>query len=167
MAFVVSAAQAGPNSIRGQITGADGKPLPGAEVRAARQDGTGKRLTTKTDAKGEYVFASIPAGRYSISVVAQNSSETAARATATITADGQPVRRFISPLPYQMKPDFGAGAHANSRQHFVWQQGDSGTHIGGRWIKVSEAADPSTTPIQTLKNSDFGVVPSLRINSVR
>jgi hypothetical protein len=159
--------KADTNSVQGLITGTDGKPLAHVEVRADRTDAAGKRVVTKTDANGHYRFASLPTGKYSITVVTENGSPQAAGATATITAaDGQPIRRFISALPYQVKADFGAGSHANVRSHYVWKPGETGSHIGGRWIKAAEAKDPSGNPLQKLPNSDMSTVPSLRIISL-
>lgn len=42
------------------------KPIEGVEVKLVAQDGT--EYTTKTDANGDYKKASIPAGRYTISI---------------------------------------------------------------------------------------------------
>jgi hypothetical protein len=160
-------ASADTNSVQGLITGEDGKPLAHAEVRANRTDAAGKQVITKTDANGRYKFASLPAGKYSITVVAERGSERPAAATATIATDGQPVRRFISALPYQVKADHAAGARANVRSHYVWKPGEPGSHIGGRWIKAADADAPSTNPSLTLQNGDMSAAPMLRVNSLR
>ena len=47
----------------------------------------------------------------------------------------------------------------------VWKEGEFGSHIGGRWIKASEAADPSTNPLLNLNGADFGGAPMLKINA--
>jgi hypothetical protein len=159
-----TSAQADTNSVQGLITGKDGKPLAHAEVFAQRTDAAGKRITTKTDDKGHYIFTSLPAGKYSITVVTERGASEPARATATIAADGQPIRRFISPLPYQIKPDFGTGAPANVMRRMVWQPGETGSMIGGRWINASDAGQPSINPIQNLGTNINGC-PALRINS--
>jgi Carboxypeptidase regulatory-like domain len=154
------------DSVQGLITGADGKPLVHAEVRAERTDAVAKRVVTQTDDKGHYVFTSLPTGKYSITVVPERSSQQAAAATATVTAgNGQPVRRFISPLPYQVKADYRSGLPANVRGRYVWKEGETGSHIGGRWIKAADAADPSTNPLQKLNGADFSTAPFLRLNA--
>ena len=164
--FTPVSADTKTNSVQGLITGADGKPLVHAEVRAERTDAAAKRVTTTTDDKGHYVFTSLPAGKYSIIVVPERSSQQAVAATATISEpNGQPIRRFISPLPYQVKADFRSGMPANVRGRYVWQKGETGSHIGGRWIKASDAGNPSTNPLQTLNGADFGAAPFLRINA--
>lgn len=163
----LASAKGDTSSVQGVITGSDGKPLAQAEVRADRTDAAGKRVVTKTDANGHYKFASLPAGKYSITVVTEAGSPRGSGATATVSSDGQPVRRFISALPYQVKADFGAGAHANVRSHYVWKPAETGSNMGGRWIKASEIKDPSADPLQKLPNSDLSMVPSLRVNSLR
>ena len=157
------------NSVQGQITGDDGKPVAHVDVQAQRTDAAGKRIVTKTDANGYYKFAALPAGKYSISVVTEaGSGVRATGATATISsADGQPIRRFISAMPYQVKADFRGTKRANVRSQYVWKPGETGSHIAGRWVKVSELKDPSANPIQTLPNTDMSTVPSLRVISLR
>jgi hypothetical protein len=160
--------RADTNSVQGLITGIDGKPLAHAEVHANRTDAAGKQAVTTTDVNGRYKFASLPAGKYSITVVTEAGAQRAAGATATVAgADGQPVRRFISALPYQVKADYRAGAHANVRSHYVWKPGEPGSHIGGRWIKAADANAPSTNPSLILENSDMSAAPMLRVNSLR
>ena len=165
-AVPLSADTKNTNIVEGLITGADGKPLVHAEVRAQRTDAAGKRVTTTTDDKGRYVFTALPAGKYSITVLPERSTQQVAAATATMSSsNGQPIRRFISPLPYQVKADHRRGTSANVRSRYVWQPGETGSHIGGRWVPAGDADRPSTNPLQTLHAVDFGQAPFLRINS--
>ena len=164
----LASAKGDTNAVQGLITGADGKPVAHAEVRAERTDAAAKRIVTKTDANGYYKFASLPAGKYSITVVTDAGAVQAAGATATVSApDGQPIRRFISAMPYQVKADFRGTKKVDARSQYVWKPGDTGSHIPGRWVKVSELKDPSADPIQKLPNSDMSTVPGLRVNSLR
>jgi carboxypeptidase family protein len=155
------------NSVQGLITGADGKPVAHAEVRAERTDAAAKRIVTTTDANGHYKFAALPAGKYSITVVTDAGSVQAAGATATVSApDGQLIRRFISAMPYQVKADFRGTKKASARSQYVWKPAETGSHLGGTWVKVSEVKDPSANPLQKLPNSDMSMVPALRVNSL-
>jgi carboxypeptidase family protein len=155
-------------SIQGLVLNTEGKPVPGAEVRADRADVSAKRVTVRTNSDGRYVFNSLPAGRYSITVVAESGAHTQGPRIATVPTigdSGQPIRRFISPLPYQVKPDFRSGTPAQVRAQYVWKPGETGSHIGGRWIKVSDADKPSANPLETLGGSDFNRSPYMRVNS--
>src|ERR1700736_100634 len=164
---VVISAKADTKSIQGLVLNSHGKPVAGAEVRADRTDVSFKRTVTKTDADGRYIFTALPAGNYSITILGENGAHSApTMRTVPTTADsGQPIRRFISALPYQVKPDFRAGSSANVRARYVWKPGETGSHIGGRWIKAAEANDPSTNPLEKLGDSDLGKAPFLRVNS--
>ena len=162
-----ASAKGDTNSVQGTITSSDGKPVAHAEVQAQRTDAAGKRVVTKTDANGNYKFASLPAGRYNISVVTEGNSERAAAATATVSSDGQPIRRFISAMPYQVKADFRGRGRTSARSQYVWKPGETGSHIPGRWVKVSEVKDPGVDPVQKLPGTDMSTVPALRVNSLR
>ena len=164
--WACSSTIAGP--IQGVVVNKDGKPVPYAEVRADRADAdaAAKRYVTTTSSDGRYMFASLPNGRYAITVIAQNGAHTEARiATVGSTLDnGQPVRRFISALPYQVKPDFSSGTTANVRTRYVWQPGETGSHIGGRWIKVRDAEQPTANPLDIIVGNDFTKAPVLQFN---
>jgi hypothetical protein len=79
--------------------------------------------------------------------------------------DGQPIRRFISPVPYQVRPDYRTGTPANVRGRYVWKADETGSHIGGRWITPEEAARPSGNPIEIVGGPDVNHSPALRVNS--
>src|SRR6516162_9448197 len=66
MFLLCCSAWADNKSIEGTVTGTDGKPLSGADVRAERLDAKASPATTKTDAKGHYLFSGLPAGAYTI-----------------------------------------------------------------------------------------------------
>jgi hypothetical protein len=163
-AWTIGSAGAADTSIQGLVTNNEGKPIAGAEVRADRLDISARRIVTMTDAGGRYAFNNLPAGPYTITVVGINGAKSNPR-TAYSADSGQPVRRFISAVPYQLRPDFDPHASSNAKMRYVWKPGETGTHIGGQWIKVPDARQPSTNPLEKT-NGDLSVVPSLRINSL-
>src|SRR5258708_7699782 len=68
-AFVLSAtAPAEVSTIQGEVRGADGQPLKGAEIRIERKDKKSASITTKTDAKGYYASSGVSVGVYRINV---------------------------------------------------------------------------------------------------
>jgi len=164
--LIFGSAKAGP-SIQGVIVDKEGKPVPGVVVRAERKDATAAPVVTKTDARGLYVFNSLPAGKYKVTAVADGGAYAAPRmATVSSTGDdGQPIRRFISPLPYQVRPDYRTGTPANVRGRYVWKSDETGSHIGGRWITPDEAQRPSTNPLEIIGGPDVSHSPCLRLNS--
>lgn len=155
------------NSIQGLVINKAGKPVAGAEVKAQRKDSTAPPVVTKTDERGLYAFTSLPAGKYSVTVVADNGAK-APPIVANVGStadDGRPVRRFISPLPYQVRPDYRSGTPVNVRRRYVWKDSETGSHIGGRWVPVSDADGPSGNPLEVLGGADLGHSPALRLNS--
>lgn len=156
-----------PQPVAGVVVNRDGKPIKGAEVRADLKDSSGRRFVTRTNNEGKYVFSALPTGKYAITVLAENGAHTEARvATVGMTAEnGQPIRRFISALPYQVKPDFRSASSANVRTRYIWKPAETGSHIGGRWIKAAEGADPSTNQLENIVGSDLTHAPFLRVNS--
>lgn len=54
--------------VTGEIIGADGNPVEGAEIRIVRTDIRGN-YSLKTDDKGKFLHATLPRGTYNIDVV--------------------------------------------------------------------------------------------------
>jgi hypothetical protein len=152
-------------SIQGLVLNNEGKPVAGAEVRADRLGTSARRIITTTDAGGRYAFNNLPIGPYTITVVGKDGAKSIPR-TAYSDDSGQSTRRFISAVPYQLRPDFDPRASVNDeklKKRYVWKPGETGTHIGGQWIKAPDARGPSTNPLEKT-NGDLSIVPCLRIN---
>src|ERR1700719_5128537 len=118
-------------SIQGLVLNSEGKPVAGAEVRAEKADISARRLInliTTTDAGGRYAFNNLPIGPYTLTVVGKNGAKSNPR-TAYSTDNNQPIRRFMSPVPYQLRPDFGTRVAANDAKvtkRYVWKPGETG-----------------------------------------
>src|ERR1043166_2940811 len=61
-------------TLQGTVRDQKGGVVPGAKVTAKNQ-GTGIERTTQTDSEGNYQFAALPVGNYSVEVEAQRSEE--------------------------------------------------------------------------------------------
>src|SRR5215471_13816674 len=70
-------AQAGAQSqtqtgaLKGKVKERNGKALEGVAVRATNAENTEDKRETKSDANGDFEFAALPAGRYSLSLEKQ------------------------------------------------------------------------------------------------
>jgi hypothetical protein len=53
-------------AVQGTLTGEDGKPFGGAEIRAQRVDAKAKVVTARTRPDGRYYFIGLPPGAYSL-----------------------------------------------------------------------------------------------------
>jgi len=130
-------------SIQGTVTGQDGKPLAGAEVRADRLDAKDAQATTKTDAQGHYTFKALPVGAYA--VTAYLKSVPKSRASVRTRSEGWAKVDFN----LRMRPN-----DASIKRHYVWVKGEPGSHIGGRWVEVEEANRPSTSAVDVVGTDD-------------
>jgi hypothetical protein len=113
--------------IQGEVRGADGRPLQGAEIRIERKDKTGSPVTTQTNAKGSYSSSALPAGTYNISVVENR----AVKSNVTINTRGESAR-----VDFNLK-----AAGGKAVKHYVLVSG-TGTHLAARWVEVDANGSP-------------------------
>src|SRR4030088_949330 len=64
----VALAQSGPGILRGQVTDPSGAAI--AKANVVLTPATGSPLTTQTDAQGLHEFKGLPAGKYTLNVIA-------------------------------------------------------------------------------------------------
>jgi hypothetical protein len=146
VAFILAGGSAGAadsKSIQGTLTGVDGKPLGGAEIRAERLDAKVPPAITKTDAQGRYVFKVLPVGAYAVTAYVKSVPKS--RAMLKTRSDGW------------AKVDFDLRMKANGpdiKKRYVWVNGEPGSHIGGRWVEVDQAKTPSTNAVDTIDTDD-------------
>src|SRR4051794_2973123 len=128
----IASARADGLAIKGQVKGADGKSLAGAQVRVQRADGKGPVLTTATDSKGEYAIRNLDLAPYAITTVINKKPVQVAsirtRQNAWVRAD------------FDLSASAMAGKAAPKRKRMVWVAGETGTHIGaGHWETIEES----------------------------
>ena len=134
-------------SIQGTLLGLDGKPFAGADIKAERLDAKEAPALTKTDAQGHYLFKTLPAGAYAITAFVKNVPKS--RAMVRTRGDGW------------AKVDFDLRTPANGphiKKRWVWVKGEPGTHIGGRWVEVDQAATPGQSAVDTLNSDDVSKI---------
>ena len=134
---------AGTKSIQGTLVGMDGKPIAGAEIRADRLDAKTERTVTQTDAQGHYTFRALPAGAYAVTAVVKSVAKS--RAMVRTRDDGWAKVDF----DLRTRPD-----SPNIKKKYVWVKGEPGSHIGGRWIEVDQANQPTTSAVDVVGTDD-------------
>jgi Carboxypeptidase regulatory-like domain len=71
-AFAIALLAGGPilaadkTAVQGTLTGEDGRPFGGAEIRAQRLDPRAKMVVARTRPDGRYYFIGLPPGTYSL-----------------------------------------------------------------------------------------------------
>ena len=137
MGFLLCAANAwaGPTSIQGIVKDAKGKPIKGADVRVASQNGKQLFNTVKTDTQGRYISQGLQPGIYRVSLVVNGAVK--ADIGNTKTKSDQATQ-----LNFDLKPAATGQASTGQKtgKHMVWVPAGTGSHIGGSWVEVSDGA---------------------------
>ena len=140
-AFVLATASswADSKSIQGTVTGTDGKPFAGAQIRANRLDAKAEPAITKSDAQGHYTFKALPAGAYTVTAFVKTVPKM--HATVRTRTDGW------------AKVDFDLRLKSNDpsiTKKYVWVNGEAGSHIGGHWVPIEQANQPGQSAVDTI-----------------
>ena len=108
-------------SLQGNVSGTDGRPLQGAEVRIDRKDKPITPITIITGSKGQYLFTGLPAGLYRLSIIMDG----AVKFSVTIKMRGEKARI-----------DFDLSPSAEKKiRNYVWVVGRTGSNVPGRWVE--------------------------------
>src|SRR5579871_99978 len=97
LAFFTGAAWAQITAVEGDVKGADGKPLQGAQIVIEREDMKGTYKGAKTDKKGHYIYNGLPKGKYTVSVVVDGQVKQHIDHVATNLGDPVPVNFDLKP----------------------------------------------------------------------
>ena len=92
------------SNIQGDVTGLDGKPIVGAVIKIDRTD-IKQNFTVKTDKKGHFLYANLPTGVYSITLVVDG------KEMGTLTGL-RPKPGDNAPLPFNLAKAAAAAAKA-------------------------------------------------------
>src|ERR687892_1689958 len=118
------------SSIEGNVTGADGRPLKGAEIRFEHK-GRASPVISNTDVNGHYTTA-LPRGTYRMSLVERG----AVKASINVKATG-----LNSRIDFDLRP-----SAEKKIKHYIWVGGRTGSNLPGRWVEADIRAGPSPTP---------------------
>jgi Carboxypeptidase regulatory-like domain len=133
LVLCVATAWAATSVLQGIVKDPKGHPIKGADVRIETKDGSKLIKTVKTDANGRYVSDGLPAGVYRVTLVVNGAVKTSINNTKT-KANGPTQLNFdLKPAPPSQ-----ATAAAKSGKHKVWVPSNTGTHLGGRWVKAED-----------------------------
>lgn len=122
-----ASALAQKSTIQGIAADIGGKPLKNAEVRIQNEKSKTVPVMVKTDAKGHFVAADMPAGVYTVSVVLNGTVKWSAAHVKA--ASGKVVQLNLSEHPAVAV----AAAGTQPKKHAVWIPDQTGSHLGGHW----------------------------------
>jgi len=130
------------SSLEGKVSGPDGQPIKGADVRLQNSSASLEAFLTKTDVRGQYRFMNVAPGKYKVSV---SSSNAAQRLMADVRVDGNKrVDLKINPV---------TSATRTKEKRLVWVPPPTGSNIGGRWKEVDNTGAPVTNLFKNDLNS--------------
>lgn len=132
--FAVNA-WASPAILEGTVKDANGQALKGADVRIeSAAKGSNFSNTVKTDAKGHYVSGPLAQGNYRVTLLVNGAVKASINnANAKLGEATQ--------LNFSLKKEAIAQANKKST-HMVYIPGETGSHLGGRWVEVDGAGNP-------------------------
>ena len=117
------------STLEGKISGPDGQPIKGADVRLQNSSARLEAMLTKTDMRGQYRFINVASGKYKVSVSSANVVQ-----LADVKVDGNKrVDLQISPAD---------SAATTKEKHLVRVPPPTGTNIGGGWKEVDNTGAP-------------------------
>ena len=120
------------STLEGKISGPDGQPIKGADVRLQNSSARLEAMLTKTDMRGQYRFINVASGKYKVSVSSANVVQ-----FADVKVDGNKrVDLQISPAD---------SAATTKEKHLVRVPPPTGTNIGGGWKEVDNTGASAPT----------------------
>jgi Carboxypeptidase regulatory-like domain len=131
--FLAATAPAQNCSIQGAVKGMDGKPLVGATVKVERTDAKARAVNLNSDAKGNYVASGLPVGTFKVGAYSKTNGKEIGGIT---TKSGSAVTVDLN---------LSTKSNNNLEKHYVWQKGENGSEIGGRWVEDTKATTQGTT----------------------
>jgi len=78
-------------AIEGDVKGADGQPVKGAQILIEREDMKGTYKGAKTDKKGHYIYNGLPIGTYTVSVIVDGKTADSVNKVRTKLGDPTPI----------------------------------------------------------------------------
>ena len=91
LALFTGAAFAQISAIEGDVKGADGQPVKGAQILIERKDMKGTYKGAKTDKKGHYIYNGLPLGTYKVTLVVDGKNVDSVDNVRTKLGDPVPV----------------------------------------------------------------------------
>jgi hypothetical protein len=133
-------AWAAPLTIQGDVKGPDGKPVPSAEVRIQRVDSKVFGGTLKTDAQGRYLFKDLALGTY---ILRASANGMAATSVDNVLTRSEGAVRVDFKLKKQTGTASAAPVAKKKATHMVFVPAETGSHMGGRWVEVTDGDNTS------------------------
>jgi Carboxypeptidase regulatory-like domain len=131
----IATAWAGGSAIQGVVKDAKGQPIKNADIRIESRDGKQLFNTVKTDANGRYISQGLQPGVYRVALIVNGAVKASISNTKTRSDQATQLNFDLRPLPAAQ-----VNAAEKKGKHMVWIPAETGSHMGGRWVEVSDGA---------------------------
>jgi tetratricopeptide (TPR) repeat protein len=98
---LASAAAAQSGQIKGKVTDAEGKPVPGAQIIIEYADGVTRKFQVKTDRRGEFIQIGLQPGNYRVTATVDKLGSFTQQTRVTLSKPAE--------LLFEFKPGAGGG----------------------------------------------------------
>lgn len=129
------------SALEGVVNDANGRAVPGAEIRIEKKDG-GLVRQTRTKGNGHYIQGDLAAGTYRVSLIVNGDT----KATLTNVA---PRENETETLNFSLtgRVDFSSGG-----KHYVLLKSPTGTHLD-RWVEAGATQSQMSIGMQERSNA--------------
>jgi hypothetical protein len=143
-------------AIEGIVKSADGRAVPGAEIRVETADSGSVVKTARTDGSGRYSCSGMTADTYRVTLLVEGAVKASIKNAKIALGD-----------PTQLNFDLKAGRVIPQAQgkHYVWVPTGTGSHIAGRWVEVDEKGNPDTAMSDQTKRSGGELIRRIQDNT--
>lgn len=148
-------AWAGLSTIEGTVKDANGHVLKGADLRIEGKGNLSKTL--KTDASGHYISGDLPAGTYQVTLLVNGAIKASIKNANVKLAER-------TQLNFNLKTEAGAQGKKKST-HMVYVPGETGSHLGGRWVEVDDSGKADVTGADNVQKADGTAIRKLQNTS--
>ena len=128
-----------PSALEGTVRDGNWHPIQNAVVRIEAKQKDKFPSTTKTDAKGHYLFDNLDAGTYRVTLVVEGRVKAAINNATTKSGE---MRR----LNFDLTGRLGARA-----THLVYLPVEKGSHLGGHWVSVDKFGRPNNVTVDNIE----------------
>jgi hypothetical protein len=151
------ASPTGPARIQGIVKDSNAQPVAGAEVHIQAKDGSGLQKIVRTDSTGQYGVSKLPVTDYE--VVLFINGQIKASINNTKVSPDKPTQ-----MDFKLTGKFAANT-AKKHTHMVYVPGETGSHLGGRWVEVDDTAGSAATAGDNVKKLGGDAARQLQKNS--
>jgi hypothetical protein len=117
-------------ALEGIVTGADGRPVNGAEIAIEGREGSASAKVVNSNANGHYIYSGLTEGTFNVSL----------RINGAVKASIANVRIWPGIPKQQLNFSLKTGKVMPQARgkHFVWIPADTGSNLAGRWMEVAD-----------------------------